>query len=753
MRRVWLAGGAGVFVLFALNSMAPDSRWVGLVEDVAAMGAVTALWVGARRQPSSARRGWTWLAIAVTCWVVGDFVWDAYAFLDVARPDVSFADVCYLAGYPCAAAGVFTLIRTRRTQSLREAMLDACIVGASASIVAWQFLVMPVASDTSSWFTATIWSAYPIADAVLLTAVALLVFASAQRFASERFLVAALILVFVVDVLYAYLPTVGSFDVGRLDPLYPIAYALIAVAAWARADRSAERRNREPKRINTLRFLFLGTVLCAAATVAVGVAQRSSLTRVVDVLFAVVLCVLVVARFATSIRANERARDQLRFNATHDELTGLVNRVLLIDRVSHALERARRDRAEVAVLYIDLDRFKAVNDTLGHHVGDQVLSSVARRMQTTLRDSDTVARIGGDEFVVLCEAITTVEALRLAERLIAEIANPYLVGGREIHLTASLGIATSSHGEGEVDALVQDADTAMYDIKRQGGNGYQLCDALTRGQYQQRRDFEDALRRASATGELTLHYQPTVRPQDNAVVNFEALVRWERPDGSFVLPGDFIPVAEETGAIVQIGTWVIDQACNQLANWALDGITEPSISINVSAHQFRNQTVVHDLTRALVRTGADPARLTIEITESALLRDQDHVAQQLDQIRRQGVRIAIDDFGTGYSGLSYLHQLPIDIIKIDRTLTSQLDSDPAATVVLAGIIDLAHALGLETIAEGAETEHHVRVLTQLGCDQIQGYYYARPAPQPYADAIARHGLTPHTTRDARDFSR
>jgi diguanylate cyclase (GGDEF)-like protein len=405
------------------------------------------------------------------------------------------------------------------------------------------------------------------------------------------------------------------------------------------------------------------------------------------------------------------------------------------------------------VLYIDLDRFKAVNDTLGHHVGDQILTSVAHRMQTTLRDSDTVARIGGDEFVVLCEAITTVEALRLAERLIAEIANPYLVGGREIHLTASLGIATSSHGEGEVDALVQDADTAMYDIKHQGGNGYQLCDALTRGQYQQRRDFEDALRRASATGELTLHYQPTVRPQDNAVVNFEALVRWERPDGSLVLPGDFIPVAEETGAIVQIGTWVIDQACNQLANWALDGITEPSISINVSAHQFRNQTVVHDLTRALVRTGADPARLTIEITESALLRDQDHVAQQLDQIRRQGVRIAIDDFGTGYSGLSYLHQLPIDIIKIDRTLTSQLDSDPAATVVLAGIIDLAHALGLETIAEGAETEHHVRVLTQLGCDQIQGYYYARPAPQPYADAIARHGLTPHTTRNARDFSR
>ena len=280
----------------------------------------------------------------------------------------------------------------------------------------------------------------------------------------------------------------------------------------------------------------------------------------------------------------------------------------------------------------------------------------------------------------------------------------------------------------------------MYEVKRKGGNSYELYDAHLRDTFRHRRDIEDALRDATATGELVLHYQPVIDPSDTSVASFEALLRWQRVDDSLLPPAEFIGIAEETGAIVPIGAWVIETACHKLAAWTLDGITGPSISINVSALQFRNGVLLHDLKRALVRTGADPTRLVLEITESVLVRDNDHVIEQLEKIRQLGIRIALDDFGTGYSGLSYLHRLPVDIIKIDRSLTSELDTDPAATVVVAALIDLAHALGFQVTAEGAETRQQAERLHALACDHIQGYFYGRPAPAHQADKIARHGL-------------
>ena len=463
---------------------------------------------------------------------------------------------------------------------------------------------------------------------------------------------------------------------------------------------------------------------------------------------ALAICMMVVARFAAAIRAREVVQDQLMYRSTHDELTGVVNRVLLLDRIGHALERAQRTGSTIAVLYVDLDHFKAINDTYGHDIGDELLIDVVHRLQATLRPSDTIGRMGGDEFVVLCEDITVRDAIHVAERLTAAIAEPTSLSTLALQVTASVGIAINMDERGTVDALVRDADTTMYEVKRRGGNAFELYDTRVRDTFNHRRELENVLRDATATGELVLHYHPVVRTKDATVASFEALLRWQRADGTLLAPGDFVAIAEETGTIVPIGAWVIETACHKIAAWTLDGIDEPSLSINVSALQFRHGALLHDLERALTRTGADPTRLTLEITESVLVADNDNVISQLETIRRLGVRIAIDDFGTGYSGFSYLHRLPVDIIKVDQSLTADLGADPAAGIVVAAIIDLAHALGFQVIAEGAENAEQVERLRALGCDQIQGFYYALPAPSEQADLIARNGLPLRDTEAA-----
>ena len=745
MRRpgVRLFCGLGVVALLFVSVLAPDSRLAGLAEDLLSAAAVIAVWVGVMRRTGVSRRAWVFVGLGITCWVVGDFVWDGYAFVGGNRPDVSVADIWYLAGYPFLAAGLFVMAKARAGSCLRDGLLDGCIFAASATIIVWQFLVVPISGTSSSWFTSIVWSAYPLGDVLLLGALGWLAFTPGRRSAPTMLLVSALVTTFVVDVLYDVLPMVSSFDTSRLDPFYPITYALVAAAALHRANAELTTAGSAGVRTHPARFGLIGCGLCGAATVAVAQNHLVSSARYVYLGLALLICGLVVARFAVAIRARELAQEQLEFRSTHDDLTGAVNRVLLLDRIGHALERARRARTAVAVLYVDLDRFKSVNDTYGHDTGDELLVVTARRIGETLRPSDTLGRIGGDEFVIVCEDIAVTDAVRIAERINVAIAEPTTLTSTALQVTASVGIAVSVDGAGTVDQLVHDADTAMYDIKRNGGHGAELYDAGVRATFQHRREVEDALRDATATGELVLHYQPVIRPRDASVASFEALLRWQRVDDTLLAPSEFISIAEETGAIVPIGAWVIETACQKLAAWRLDGIDGPSISINVSALQFRNGALLHDLKRGLSRTGADPTRLILEITESVLVRDNDQVIEQLEKARRLGVRVVIDDFGTGYSGLSYLHHLPVDIIKIDRSLTAEIGTDPAASIVVAALIDLAHALGFQVVAEGAETGEQVERLHALDCDQIQGFYYARPVVAGQADSIARNGLETH----------
>jgi diguanylate cyclase (GGDEF)-like protein len=422
-----------------------------------------------------------------------------------------------------------------------------------------------------------------------------------------------------------------------------------------------------------------------------------------------------------AVRARESAQEALAYRATHDELTGTVNRVLLLDRVGHALARTRRPEP-LAVLYLDLDRFKSINDTLGHQVGDQLLVEVARRIKGTLRSSDTLGRFGGDEFVVLCEDIEPEVASKVAERIVAAVARPLQIGPATLHVTVSVGIAVSRGGLAGVDELIRSADEAMYAAKRLGGNRCELYDTALREKLRRRREIEQALRSATLRDELALLYQPVVRPTDGSVAGFEALVRWRRADGTLIGPDDFIPIAEETGLIVPIGDWVIERACEQLRDWSAQGIDDTWVSINVSVLQLRHGSLLTTFERALAKTGADPKRIVLELTESALVSEDDADTLQLDDLRRLGMRIAIDDFGTGYSGLAYLRELPIDMIKIDQSFVAEIVSDATASAVLFAIVQLSHVLGFEIIAEGAETGPQIDVLRTLDCDYIQGFY-------------------------------
>ncbi len=431
----------------------------------------------------------------------------------------------------------------------------------------------------------------------------------------------------------------------------------------------------------------------------------------------------------------ERKRAQvaeraLLHQAFHDTLTGLPNRALLADRLGQTLARRERRCAEAAVLFLDIDRLKWVNDSLGHAAGDQLLVDVARRLDSVLRPGDTVARFGGDEFVVLCEDLGSAgEAITVAERLREALASPFHVRGREIGLTASIGIAlasTSSHDT--PDALLRDADAAMYRAKERGRDRVELFDDHMRSRALARLETESTLRRAIDQQELRVHYQPVIDLTSGRATGLEALVRWQHPERGLVPPSEFIPVAEETGLIVGLGAFVLAEACTQVARWNNRRSDEPplTVSVNLSAHQLRSPGLRELVAEALERTSLEPRLLCLEITETALVEDAESNRTALDSLKDLGVTLAVDDFGTGYSSLLYLRRFPVDMLKIDRSFVVGLDTNAEDTAIVSGVVGLAQALGLQAVAEGVETPEQAARLRGLGCPLAQGYYWSKP---------------------------
>jgi diguanylate cyclase (GGDEF)-like protein/PAS domain S-box-containing protein len=434
--------------------------------------------------------------------------------------------------------------------------------------------------------------------------------------------------------------------------------------------------------------------------------------------------VLFVGRDITERKALE---EQLAYQALHDSLTELPNRVLFTDRLRHALSRAKRRQQAVAIMFMDLDNFKVVNDSLGHQTGDRLLKSVSKRLRNFLRPEDTMARLGGDEFVFLLEDTDADGASRVAERILGELRTPFTIGRRQFFVTASIGITVGGYNEKQAAEHLRDADLAMYRAKHSGKARYAVFEETMNALALERLELEHGLRRAVERNEFVVHYQPEVALPTGRIVGFEALVRWKHPERGLLPPEQFIPLAEETGLIVPIGEAVLKAACRQAKEWHEQRPSDPlAVCVNLSARQFREPGLVDTVAHIIDEANLEPRHLFLEITESTAMSDVVATAATLEELHDLGVRTIIDDFGTGYSSLSYLERFPVDYVKIHHAFVGGLGKDFRAETLASAIISLAHALGLKVIAEGVETEEQLDRLRELGCDLAQGYYFARP---------------------------
>lgn len=429
--------------------------------------------------------------------------------------------------------------------------------------------------------------------------------------------------------------------------------------------------------------------------------------------------------------SRQRMQEQLTYQAFHDPLTGLPNRALFMDRLNHALARGVRSHQPVAVMFLDLDNFKLVNDSLGHDVGDQLLMAVGQRLRGCLRPSDTVARLGGDEFAVLLENMSGPDdAQQVAERIAQLWQTPIDLRGREVYVAFSIGIAPGLGGQDRPEDLLRNADMAMYRAKQAGKGGYALYDPSMNDQTLVRLELSNDLRRALGRSEFRLYYQPVVDLETGSLVGMEALLRWQHPERGLVPPAAFIPLAEETGLILPLGRWVLKEACRQARRWQLEFPSTPSLfmCVNLSVRQLHQANLLDEVSSALTETGLAAQDLHLEITESHMMQDAASTLETLHRLKQLGVKVAIDDFGTGYSSLSYLKRFPVDILKVDRSFVGGLGENPENNAIVQTVIALAKALNLTVQGEGVETPGQLEDLRALQCERGQGYYFAKPLP-------------------------
>lgn len=421
---------------------------------------------------------------------------------------------------------------------------------------------------------------------------------------------------------------------------------------------------------------------------------------------------------------------ELAHQAMHDSLTGLPNRTLFLDRLKHAVMRAKRHHMLMGVMFLDLDGFKPVNDTYGHDVGDRLLVALAGRLQDGLRASDTAARFGGDEFMILCEDVADdQDVVNIAQRILKAIDEPFVIGGERLTVRASMGIAITDGKEDSAESMIRNADSAMYGAKKQN-TAYEVFDDGMRSRVQERVEMERQLRRATEEDDFRLLYQPQVHLRSGEIVGLEALLRWDHPERGLVEPGEFLWLAEETGLISRIGDWVLEEACRQARIWreAGPGGGPLRVAVNISARQHDDPGLAETVRRALTENDIDPASLCLEITEGIVTEDQESALRTLGALKELGVVLSMDDFGSSQSSLSAVKRFPLDILKVHRSFVSELGDKPEDAAIVNAVINMAHALGLVTIADGVETREQLEELKALGCDVGQGFYFARPRP-------------------------
>ncbi len=687
---------------------------------------------------------WLMILVGQACFLTGDvyFALLEHVFHSDAKPNI--VDIFYVAGYPFIAVGLLMLLRSRGKSRDRSrdvgGVIDGFIVATSVSVLLWVFFVEPTAFDnTLPIFERLVSVAYPAGDLLLIAIGAQLAVRQVRRQAPYWILTVALLALLVSDLGYLYQSLYGTYT--ERDPIdfgWWISYALIvAVLVHPRVGDIAAAPNRSTPSLSPRRIVLLSLVTIAAPlTIAARSAAGASLQLPVLLGGTVVLFGLVVLRLVVMARELEASRTLLLHEATHDALTGLANRTLF----SQQIEQALAGDVPVAVLCLDLDDFKLVNDSFGHPAGDVVLQVVGERLLGLLRPGDAVARLGGDEFAMLVSDPDAATGGAVAQRALTAVRQAIgLPDGLIVHSHVSVGVAHSS-GDSSVEALLRDADIAMYMAKQSGKAHHEVFQPGMRQDMMDRLEMRVELGEALSRHEFVLHYQPIVEVETGRPVGFEALLRWEHPRRGLVEPMRFIPMAEETELIVPIGRWVLMEACRRAVELdpRPDGL---EIAVNVSAVQLRHPGLVDDVQRALAGAGLDPSRLILELTESAVINDIESAAVTLCELRALGVRIALDDFGAGYRSLQHLCAFPVDIVKLDRSfIVSSLERD---STVLSSLIEMAANLGMETVGEGIEEPGQLDMLRSLHCRYAQGFLFARPMPSDRLDEIYALGSNAH----------
>jgi diguanylate cyclase (GGDEF)-like protein len=746
------------------------------------LSAAALIFAARRSAVHSSRMGFAWavLAAAVLVYAVGDIIWMVLEVGLGRSPFPSAADIFYLAFYLIFLVGVLLLpMKALNTGEWLKRALDMGVVMLAAILGFWNFFIAPLAtaSPGQSTLGQLLSMAYPAGDLVLVWALLMLLYyrAENQSGGSVLLLAASTCVLILTDCSFSYQSFLGIYvSGGYVDLGWILAFSLTGLAGlWQGLSAQPGQKTIPILPFSTrlsgltwlLNYLPYAWLLLAYAILARSYYHPSSMGFAQLALGVGVIIALVIIRQVLTLRENDRllgqlqqaigqvqlqaadlektnrvlqievaerkhAEEQLAYDVLHDMLTGLPNRTLFVDRLERAIEYTRR-RADCpfSVLFLDLDYFKVINDSLGHSVGDRLLISIARRLEDCLRASDTVARLGGDEFVILLDNTLQDNAVILvANRIQEELRKVFIISGHNIYITTSIGIVPSVQGYERPEDLMRDADLAMYHAKAQGKARSEIFNANMRTQAISRLELENELRHALEHGEFLLHYQPIVDLRSSRIIGFEALLRWQHPRRGLLPPAEFLTIAEESGLILPIGHWVLHEACSQVKKWQqnFSQMNNMTINVNIAGKQFAQPDFVEQIQNVLAETGLSPESLKLEIIESVLIDNYAAANGKFSRLNEIGVQLEIDDFGTGYSSLGYLQHFPIHTIKIDRSFVKEMGGGNKASELVRAMVSMAHELGMDTTAEGVETEEQLNELKNLTCQYGQGYLLSRP---------------------------
>ena len=724
VQQAWYFGEWGGSEVVTLVS---DAAYVPLALVFTALAARVAL---SKRQEPRTRRAWRVITVACGWQLAAHVAWFVQSHILYSTSYPSAADYCLLIFSPFMFAGLLMLPgQLRRRRDRQKLALDALIVGAGGFIAIWYLLLGPIlnAQGFTTWqraFTA----ALPVGDLLLVLAMstALLRRHQSDTPAPVRLLAGSIALTVTADVSYSWIQLNGGFTGGSWPDLLWLAGCFLLVLA---ADQQYRRPRHPAPRRRDRNAVFLFPYAASAGAYVLLAVQSAHLPLNPYggmILGSAVLTLLVMARQFHALRDNREM-------AVTDGLTGLANRILVTERLDHLAGQALRPGRHTAILLIDLDRFKPINDTFGHEAGDAVLVAVADAMRRVIRNGDLAGRLGGDEFAVLLQSLPTREAAgSAAARLLEALRMPVIFGEQVLMVEASIGVAVRDDPDASGETLLQQADTALYAAKRAGRARFEFYSEVM-----DTKAREAELRRAVAQDELVVYFQPIVALGTGELRAFEALVRWNHPVRGLLGPGEFIELAEETGAVVPLGAWVLRAACREAAGWR-DGLPQAEplrLTVNLSPKQVAQADLVTTVETILAETGFPPDRLTLEITESVILQPDPLTISRLQALRDLGIQLAVDDFGTGYSALSYLRSLPVTILKIDRSFVTGIADDPEARSVCEAVVHLGEAFKMNVVAEGIETAEQATALIDMGCSIGQGFYFHRPLPPPDATAL------------------